>query len=293
LHQLKEISQLSNHIALVTPLRNEIENIPKLISSIESQTIKIYLWLILENDSNDGSVIYLSKVKKLKNVDNFIVKHISFSNKEHQLGIKYSKIIKYGFHFIQKSQYYKYLDFIGILDSDCIPASDYYEKIIGHFNSDSSLGIASGVIKYSDCSIENSNYDHARGGCRIWHIECFKTCPYEVGISADSISEAKAILSGWSVKSFSDAIVTSRKVGSRYINKYSGISAYYNWIPMYYILFKSFYYILKGNFRYSWGLFYGYIWSIFHQKERLNNKKIKEYYRSIFFRKVRGALKKC
>ena len=49
------MTKSSNSIALITPLKDEISNIDRFISHIESQTIPITCLIIVENDSTDGS----------------------------------------------------------------------------------------------------------------------------------------------------------------------------------------------------------------------------------------------
>lgn len=276
-----------NRIALVTPVKNEIANLKKLFKSIENQTTSVFLWLIVENDSNDGSKEFLESATPL-NVQHFKVLNLEFSDKSYQLGKKYSSIISNGFSYIISCEYYQELEYIGILDADCHPEPDYFQKLVKHFESNKNLGIASGIIKYEDGTIERSNSNHARGGCRLWRISCFENSPYEVGLSADSISGAKAILNGWEVMSFTNAIVESRKAGSRYISFYSGLSAYYRFIPFYYILSKSILYIIKGKFGKSYGLLFGYIKAWLTKAERLENEELKKYYKNVFFRKLKG-----
>jgi glycosyltransferase involved in cell wall biosynthesis len=273
-------------IAIITPVKNEINNLKGLIKAIENQTLPIFYWVVVENDSDDGSKEFLELIKP-NNVKHFQVINIEFSDKSYQLGKKYSSIISQGFSHVVNSEYYQELDFIGILDADCHPEPDYYKKLIQYFNEDLSLGIASGIIKYKDGTFEKSNLDHARGGCRLWRIECFENSPYEIGLSADSISEAKAILNGWKVKSFSDAIVESRKTGSRYVSFYSGFSAYYRYLPFYYVFVKSLLFVFKGEFGKSYGLFVGYIKAYFSKAERIKNEELKKYFKQIAFRKFR------
>jgi glycosyltransferase involved in cell wall biosynthesis len=274
-----------HNLALVTPVKDEINNLPKLVKAIELQTSTIFLWVIIENDSTDGSAEYLKKLQKIQNVEYLVVLDLEFENKDYQLGMKYSTIIKHGFDYIQSSEYFDQLDYIGILDADCFPELDYYQKLINKFEHDSKLGIASGVIKCHDNKLEKSNPDHARGGIRLWNIKCFNDSPYEIGMSADSISSVKATLNGWKVRSFNEAIAYSRKAGSRYISTYSGLSAYYRRMPFYYVMFKSILLILKGNPKKATGHMLGYLKGLIYKEKRLNDPQLIKYFKNILFRK--------
>ena len=55
-------------IALVTPVKDEIKNLPKLFESMEKQSINIYSWVIIQNNSTDGSKEYLEKIKCVDNL---------------------------------------------------------------------------------------------------------------------------------------------------------------------------------------------------------------------------------
>lgn len=278
-------------IAIVTPVKNERDNLPKLVASIEAQKVSIFLWVIIENDSDDGSKEFLSELSKLNNVDNLIILNLPFKDQQYQLGKKYATIIKHGFDYIQNSNLLNDIKYIGILDADCHPMPDYYEILLNHFKNNQSLGITSGTIRYNDNTIEKSNLDHARGGCRLWRKQCFLQCPYEIGMSADSISETKAKINGWEVKSYTEAVVYSRKVGSKFTNYYQGLSAYYRCIPFYYIIIKTFYLLFfKWRIKRAYGLFIGYIKAYINGNERIKNRSIAKYYRKIFLRKI-GVLR--
>ena len=78
-------------IGLITPLRNEAQNIPQLFDAIDSQTVPINYWIIIENDSDDGSKKILEQQKKrLDNVDNLKIINLKFDNKTYELGPKYA-----------------------------------------------------------------------------------------------------------------------------------------------------------------------------------------------------------
>jgi glycosyltransferase involved in cell wall biosynthesis len=274
------------NIAIVTPVKNEIENLPRLIKSIENQSIPLFLWVIIENDSDDGSREHLLKMIKPENVNHFKVLNLQFANKDYKLGIKYATIIKHGFDYLESNENIHQLDFIGILDADCHPEPDYYEKLLAHFQANTLLGLASGMIKYEDNTIEKRSSNHARGGCRLWRKSCFLDSPYETGMSADSISGAKAVINGWQVRTFSDAFVYSRKEGSRNISTYGGQSAYYRHIPFYYVVLLSIFHLFNGRLKRSAGFIIGYLKSYFSKAERLKDPLLKKYFQMTLFRKL-------
>ena len=105
-------------IAIVTPLRNEIENIDKLFDALSKQTITIFSWVILENGSTDGSIEKLKNIKCPNNVEYLEILNLTKNSINYELGSNYARINNFGFNFLKQQDYYQQLDFIGILDSD-------------------------------------------------------------------------------------------------------------------------------------------------------------------------------
>ena len=249
-------------IALVTPVKDEIENLPRLIDSIESQSIRIYLWVIVENDSNDGSADFLKNIKKLNNVENFHILTLSFINKEYDIGFKYSKVVQHGFDFVKSSNYYKDLDYIGILDSDSFPEKDFYEKLIQFMNQNLKIGLTSGILLLENGKKDFSNNDTIRGTGRLWSKKCFEESCCFYGLSPDAITKRKAEIRGWNPTVLTSAKFYSREPNRRFSYEFHGKSAYYNGYKIHFVLLKATFYLFKNKkyiFPYIKGYFSSYI----------------------------------
>ena len=155
-------------IAIVTPLRNEKKNIDKLFDSISKQSIDIFLWVILENGSTDGSKKMLKQKRKPSNVSNMEILNIKESSIEYALGENYARIVNFGFEYIIKKGDFNTIDYIGILDSDIFLERSYYQLLLDAFSKDICLGITSGIILNTDGSLEKTSNNWVRGGCRLW-----------------------------------------------------------------------------------------------------------------------------
>ena len=81
---------------LITPLKDELNNIPRLIESIENQTVGIDWWIIVENDSSDGSKEYLRELNTIANVKNLKIINLQFEDKSYSIGEKYSTVVNQG-----------------------------------------------------------------------------------------------------------------------------------------------------------------------------------------------------
>jgi glycosyltransferase involved in cell wall biosynthesis len=266
-------------IAIVTPLRNEIENIDKLFDALSKQTITIFSWVILENGSTDGSIEKLKNIKCPNNVEHLEILNLTKNSINYELGSNYARINNFGFNFLKQQDYYQQLDFIGILDSDIFLEETYYEKLLSIFKKDKKLGISSGVIMNLDGTLEKTSNNWVRGGCRLWSADCFNQTGYLVGLSADSLSTAKAICNGWLTYPNISAKAFSRPVGSRVNYRYYGEASYFRGCNPIYILAKYFYQLLKLKLKEAKGLLVGYFSCYFKNKDRVTDKQVRSYYR--------------
>lgn len=266
-------------IAIVTPLRNEINNIDKLFDAVSKQTKPIFCWVILENGSTDGSIQKLRKINCPANVEHLQVLNLTESSINYELGSNYARINNYGFNFLKQKEYYQKIDYIGILDSDIFLEKAYYEKLLSAFQNDKKLGISSGVIVNLDGTLEKTSNSWVRGGCRLWSATCFNQTGYLVGPSADSLSTAKAICNGWRIYPNTSAKAFSRPVGSRVNYRYYGEASYFRGCNPIYVLVKYFYQLLRFKIQPAKGLLTGYFFSYFRNKKRVSDKQVLNYYR--------------
>lgn len=240
-------------IALITPMKNEIDNLERLIECVEKQTYPIALWMVMNDNSTDGSKEYLEKKgPSIRNVERFIVVNLTQLPNVYQLGTKYSQVILAGFeqfnqHRNATQQEY---DFVGILDADIFLEPAYLENLIEKFEYLPKLGIASGIIYYNEK--KRKNFDGmplrwARGGTRLWRVSCFDEAGYRVGKSADSISSALAWIKGWHCQAFGDSEAITREMGKRVDQTYYGEAAYYLHMPEYYVILKCLSWLLRTD----------------------------------------------
>jgi len=274
-------------IALVTPLKDEIENINRFLTALSKQSIEIFSLIILENDSDDGSKEYLDSISTVSNIINFKVINLEFEDKSYRVDAKYSSIVKQGFEYLEEQEYFNDLDFIGILDSDCFPEGNYYEELTAFMNSDKRLGISSGLI-FTDAGIlHKTNINWVRGGCRLWKIDCFKSTGFLVEPSPDVISVALAHLNGWTTKTCKTIKVISREVGEQGDYSFYGASAYYRGHTIVYIILRFIYYSLyKFDVLRALQYLRGYFSSLISNKDKLSNKELRTYYNWYLFNKL-------
>lgn len=276
------------NIALVTPLKNERNNIDKFIKSIENQSILIKCLIIVENDSTDGSREYLNNITSIKNVEHFYTININFEDTTYRVGKKYATIIDKGFQSLKEKPFYDTLDYMGILDCDVFPEQNYYHKLISFMKSDSKIGISSGLIYTQEGKLHIANQNWVRGGCRLWKKKCFDEAGYQVAYTADTVSVALAHLKGWKTETLKSAKVVSREVNVRISNsKNKGYHAYFRGHTLLYVLPKAIYLIIfKAKLKMGYEYLSGYVSSMVNKKARIENKQVRKYFRYYMFNKL-------
>jgi glycosyltransferase involved in cell wall biosynthesis len=269
-------------IALVTPMRNEIQNIPVLYSTLENQTISIKLWIIINDGSTDGSEEYVSSLNNTcKNIDKIIVHTLPTKSETYTLS-RYAQVVERGFAILKEYEKNNnhIFDFIGIVDADSDLDKNYFGSLIQKFNHLPKLGIASGKMYYfeNDRKIMHHLPDRfPLGGMRLWRGRCFHECGWVIGESPDALSTAQAWLKGWHCQSFNDVFVKSRKLGEKHDAEFYGMAAYKRFVPLYFALARAFLHCLIGKRKENKGYLKGYF-NAMKQKRTQINKALRLYY---------------
>lgn len=289
--------KLDPYIAIITPAKNEAQNVFSLVQSVANQTVIPNIWIFVNDDSTDNTEeVFWESIQffkdQFKAVDVKCIKH-EIENKEYALGNKYSTVVRFGLDYLESFQQVVSYNYVGILDCDVVLPSNYYEKLLNYFNQDDRLGIASAgsqiEVELNGSSVMTSNnFDHAPSGFRLWRRECFEDTGYYISISQDSVSEARAIMLGWRVRSFPSLVVYTRKRGEKFNYSYYGKSDYVRWISVWFAIAKTLLLIFRG--RKSDGLNYckGY-WSAYKDKSvRIHDELAKRYFKNrIWYKLIR------
>lgn len=95
-------------------------------------------------------------------------------------------------------------DFIVKLDADLILPSNYFEKIIAHFKSDATIGMAGGfayIERNGQWVLENlTDADHIRGAFKAYRKECFRQIGgLKPAMGWDTVDELLAKYFGWKI----------------------------------------------------------------------------------------------
>ena len=147
---------------IVIPSYNEEALIPLTLQSLISQTVLPSKIVVVNDNSTDKTAeIVLEFAKE----NPFITLVNKTSENIHLPGSKVIQAFQKGFESLDENY-----DLIVKLDADLIFPSNYFETIIKHFESDSTIGMAGGfcyIEKNGDWILENlTDKDHIRGALK-------------------------------------------------------------------------------------------------------------------------------
>ncbi len=197
---------------LITPARNEEENIERLIASMISQTLLPYKWIIVSDGSTDRTDDIVKQYQK-------DYPWIELIRRPEHVGRDFSaKVNSFnaGYAMVRELDYVV----IGNLDADLSFDSDYFEFLIGKFCNDPELGCAGTPFieqgKHYDYRF--TNIEHVSGACQLFRRQCFEDIggytPIKGG-GIDWVAVTTARMKGWKTKTFTErTCLHHRKMGT-------------------------------------------------------------------------------
>ena len=280
---------------IATPAKNEEKNLPSTIRSIERQTIKPAVWVIIDDGSTDNTPQIIEAAKK----KHTWIKSICLTKgKKRDLGIHYSCICTSGLNYAieyckrNKIEY----EYIGTVDADMSLESTYFENLIKKFERDPKLGIASGgtwvSISGKEVQLEMRE-DIPCGGHRLWRKKWYEECGgVPISYASDSVSNIKAKLNGWKVKRFegykaTQARRTSSAEGLWKGWKTEGAAMYHIGFPPQFATLRAIRYLFTKPYYIGLAYLLGYLQSYINKKPRINDEEVRYYVRYTRPREVR------
>jgi glycosyltransferase involved in cell wall biosynthesis len=182
--------------ALVTPARNEAENLSRLARCLEAQTALPACWVIVDNGSNDETLTIAAELVRA-------LPWARLATIPGAKGLDRGGPIVRAFH-AGVARLGELPDVIVKLDADVSLEPDYFERLLAAFAADSSLGIASG----SGYEREGGKWRRrqmsrgsAWGAARAYRRACLlDVLPLEERMGWDGIDALKASLHGWTTQ---------------------------------------------------------------------------------------------
>lgn len=283
----------NDNYILVTPVKDEENDLPSLIASVAGQNKKPILWVIVNDGSTDQSPEIIKKA--CENYD--WIKTINLPPRKRDIGVGYSFVCRSGFNYLLG--YCKKNDisygFIGLLDADIVLESNYFKELIRYFINDNKLGIISGnVWSFNGKSfvMAKGRLDEPVGAARFWRKACFEqTDGYLLTYAPDDVSNIKARLKGWETKIFPELKIkqtrmTSSAEGLWKGYKVKGESDYFLHKPMTTVIIRMITFFGQNKPYLALAYFSGYLQSFVNKKKRILDMEVINYYHASHLKHV-------
>ena len=186
--------------AVVTPARDEADNLPKLAASLATQTVPPVAWNIVDNGSTDGT---LEVAHELEAEYPWIHVLTLPGTTVADRGGPVVRALQAGIAALDDAP-----EIVVNVDADITFEPDYFEGLLGKFDDDRSLGIASG----SAYELRRGRWEQrfvtgntVWGASRAYRWRCLQQLlPLEERVAWDGVDEFKANARGWRTAAFEE-----------------------------------------------------------------------------------------
>jgi glycosyltransferase involved in cell wall biosynthesis len=184
--------------ALVTPARNEAENLSRLAGSLAAQTVLPSAWVIVDNDSTDAT----NEVAARLHSEHPWIELVAAPGEPAPVrGGPIVRAFLAGLAALDVDA-----DVVVKLDADVSMNPEHFERLLDEFARDSRLGIASGACWEESGGEWRPQFvtrGHVRGAVRAYRRTCLEdVMPLEQRMGWDGIDEIKAQVAGWRTTNF-------------------------------------------------------------------------------------------
>lgn len=183
---------MAPRVVIVTPAYNESEKIDLLAGSVLDQTQRPTAWVIVDDESSDSTLEAAKRVAKNHGWVTVVQR-----KKEPGAYDGSFRAFLFGVNSLKLEW-----DYLMKLDADTTLPTNHLKQLASKFESDQTLGIASGV-----CLGEPGVRSHPRGNNRMYRRECWKEIRFpEDGWGWDTVDEVFARLNGWKAEAFDEIV---------------------------------------------------------------------------------------
>lgn len=186
--------------AVVTPVRNEADNLVRLADALAGQVVRPSRWVIVDTGSTDTT---REVVRALALVHPWITTLELAGEVGLARGGPIARAFEAGLASLTVQP-----DVVVKLDADISFAPEYFERLLACFAADGSLGMASGTCFERERGEWRERYVTGTtvwGAARAYRSDCLRmVLPLEQRMGWDGVDEFRANARGWKTRTFRD-----------------------------------------------------------------------------------------
>jgi glycosyltransferase involved in cell wall biosynthesis len=265
--------------AVITPVRDEQENLPRLADSLAVQTERPGTWLIVDNGSRDGTLrLAASLADEHPWIELLTVPGATAAER----GAPIVRSLHAGIDKLAADA----PDFVVNVDADVSFEPDYFARLLDRFDRDPELGIASGsAFELQDGAWRQRHVTGSTvwGASRAFRWACLQEIlPFEERVAWDGIDEFKANARGWRTLAFEDLPFKhhrreGERDGSWRARRNQGHAAYYVGYRPWYLVLRSLFNARRELA--SLGMIAGYASALVRREPRSDDVAARAYLR--------------
>ncbi|MDX6440005.1 MAG: dolichol-phosphate mannosyltransferase [Gaiellaceae bacterium] len=264
---------------VITPARDEADNIPRLAESLLAQSVLPERWLVVDNGSHDRT---REIVEAQHAASPWIQLLVTEGENSAVRGRPIVRALHRAFEELPDPP-----DIVVNVDADISFDADFFERLLAAFERDPALGIASGTCYELEADGWRERHvtgSTVWGATRAYRWECLRqVLPLEERLGWDGIDEFKANALGWSTETLKHLPFRHhRKEGERDGGQFraraaQGRSAWYMGYRPWYLVLRALHNARRD--RAALGLVWGYAAAALSRDARMSDPAARAYLR--------------
>lgn len=211
-------------ILIVSPAKDEAEFIGRTIASMDAQTLRPALWVIVDDGSSDATGEIAEEAARSR-------PWIKVVRRPPGTGRRVGPGVVEAFHAGLEADGVDLdeFDYVGKFDADLELPPNYFRELVARFEADPKLGTASGKVYVpigGKLVYERLGDDFSQGAAKLYRRECYRAIGGLVReVMWDGIDCHRCRQLGWKARSWNDPelrIVHFRLMGSSHRSVYHG-----------------------------------------------------------------------
>lgn len=265
--------------AVVTPAKDEADNLRRLSESLAAQTILPATWLVVDNGSTDETPAVVAELTAL-------YPWIRSLTLEPADGVARGGPIVRAFH-AGLSALENPPDLIGKVDADISMGPDYFARLLDAFAADGRLGMASGScyeLQGGEWRQRFGTSANVWGAARVYRKACLdRILPLDERMGWDGIDVVKANVRGWSTSTVLDLpfkhhrVEGARERGRWYAWEVQGDASHYMGYRIPYLVVRTLFQARRDPA--ALAMLWGFAKAVVRRAPRIPDRGVREYVR--------------